>query len=42
VDNRQKGESFIRIALGAEKSIDKLEKALIELVNIIDEKKNYR
>jgi DNA-binding transcriptional MocR family regulator len=42
VDNLQKGESFIRIALGAEKNIDKLEKALIELMNIIDEKKNYR
>jgi DNA-binding transcriptional MocR family regulator len=42
VNNLHKRENFIRIALGAEKNIDKLEKALIELMNIIDEKKNYR
>ncbi len=41
VDNLHKGESFIRIAFGAEKNIDKIEKALIEIVNIIDSNKNY-
>ncbi|WP_131725830.1 hypothetical protein [Flavobacterium sp. Root420] len=42
VDNLQKGENFIRIALSAEKSIDKIEKALIEIVNSIDYNKNHR
>lgn len=42
VDNLQKGENFIRIALSAEKNIDKIEKALIEIVNSIDYNKNNR
>jgi len=42
VDNLFKKENFIRIALGAEKKIDKLEKALNAITNIIEEKKNYR
>jgi DNA-binding transcriptional MocR family regulator len=39
VDNSQKGERFIRIAFGTEKNIDKIERALIEIVDMIDEKK---
>jgi DNA-binding transcriptional MocR family regulator len=42
VGDQQKGENFIRIALSTEKNIDKLEKALFEVVRIIDEKKNLR
>lgn len=36
VDNLHEGEHFIRVALGAEKSIDKIEGALTEIVNIIE------
>lgn len=38
--NQKEGENYIRISLGAEQNVDKLEKALIEIVSIIEEKKH--